>query len=320
MPSSPSSPSSPLSPEQPWESQFLESQPEAQISAPTEHGSRAATTSIAATEESCGGLTWEDGGEDKDHFEGVVWERLSRFAKPVKRPTGRKSWIYDHGYRVVKRSDPKSVWFVCKYCHIHKAFGGGLYDVTKATTAAVKHLKRPVTGHGFSSDRDVKSAVIAHGQLSLQQAINGGIKFSQHATNALGYFNVQQFRLAFVLWIVDNNMPMEIIARQSTREMIKFANPEAERALWQSPRSVATYAMRLFRQLKPHIVLALSDAVSKIHVSFDGWTTKGGKRGFFGIVAHFATAAGAVHDLPISLPQLAGAHTGKLKIQSTQPS
>ncbi|RYO04899.1 hypothetical protein AA0121_g12589 [Alternaria tenuissima] len=69
--------------------------------------------------------------------------------------------------------------------------------------------------------------------------------------------------------------------------------------------------MRLFRQLKPHIVLALSDAVSKIHVSFDGWTTKGGKRGFFGIVAHFPTAAGAVHDLPVSLPQLAGAHTGE---------
>ncbi|KAA8611875.1 hypothetical protein PtrV1_13751 [Pyrenophora tritici-repentis] len=87
-------------------------------------------------------------------------------------------------------------------------------------------------------------------------------------------------------------MPMEIIARQSTRDIIKFANPEAESALWRSPRSVATYAMRLFKLLKPQIVLALSAAISKIHISFDGWTTKGGKRGFFGIVAHFATAAG----------------------------
>ncbi|EFQ91279.1 hypothetical protein PTT_11921 [Pyrenophora teres f. teres 0-1] len=108
---------------------------------------------------------------------------------------------------------------------------------------------------------------------------------------------------------------MEIIARQSTRDMIKFANPEAESALWRSSRSVATYAIRLFKLLKPQIVLALSAAISKIHISFDGWTTKGGKRGFFGIVAHFATAAGAVHDLPIGLPQLAGAHTGKIKIQ-----
>jgi hypothetical protein len=110
-------------------------------------------------------------------------------------------------------------------------------------------------------------------------------------------------------------MPMEIIARQSTRDMIKFANPEAESALWRSPRSVVTYAIRLFKLLKPQIVLALSAAVSKIHISFNGWTTKGGKRGFFRIVAHFATAAGAVHDLPISLPQLAGAHTGKMKLQ-----
>ncbi|KAA8616519.1 hypothetical protein PtrV1_09820 [Pyrenophora tritici-repentis] len=86
-------------------------------------------------------------------------------------------------------------------------------------------------------------------------------------------------------------MLMEIIARQSTRDMIKFANPEAESALWRSPRSVATYAIRLFKLLKPQIVLALSAAISKIHISFDGWTTKGGKRGFFRIVAHFATAA-----------------------------
>ncbi|KAI0569703.1 hypothetical protein Alg130_11535, partial [Pyrenophora tritici-repentis] len=43
-----------LSPSPPWESQFLESQHEAQISAPTEDGSHAGTASIAATEESCG--------------------------------------------------------------------------------------------------------------------------------------------------------------------------------------------------------------------------------------------------------------------------
>jgi hypothetical protein len=38
---------------------------------------------------------------------------------------------------------------------------------------------------------------------------------------------------------------------------------------------------------------------------------KGGKRGFFGAVAHFANASGVIQDLPIDLPQLAGAHTGE---------
>ncbi|KNG46889.1 transposase-like protein [Stemphylium lycopersici] len=241
------------SPSEPaWETQFLESQPEAEIVALTE-GSHAGTISIA-DDAGARRLTWETDGAD--HFDG---ERLKQYIKPVKAPTGKRSWIYQHGYRFVKRSNPKSVWFVCRYCHSHNVFGGGLYDITRATSAAASRRGK--------------------------------------------------FRLAFVLWLVDNNVPMEIIARQSTRDMIKFANPEAESALWRSPRSVATYAMRLFKLLKPQIVLALSTAVSKIHISFDGWTTKGGKRGFFGIVAHFATTADVIHDLPISLTQLAGAHT-----------
>jgi hypothetical protein len=126
----------------------------------------------------------------------------------------------------------------------------------------------------------------------------------------MGNFNIQQFREAVVLCLLDNNLPMELLARPSFREIISVANPEAEAALWVSPRSVATYAMRLFHYMQPQVVQALSEAASKIHVSFDGWTTKGGKRGFFGVVAHFANASGVIQDLPIALPQLAGAHTG----------
>jgi len=69
--------------------------------------------------------------------------------------------------------------------------------------------------------------------------------------------------------------------------------------------------MRLFSFMQPHVIEALSTAISKVHISFDGWTTKGGKRGFFGVVAHFSDAAGVIRDLPIDLPQLAGAHTGE---------
>jgi hypothetical protein len=55
----------------------------------------------------------------------------------------------------------------------------------------------------------------------------------------------------------------------------------------------------------------LASAISIIHISFDRWTTKGGKRGFLGVVAHFANAHGKLRDLLIALPQLTGAHTGE---------
>ncbi|PZD23253.1 Dimer-Tnp-hAT domain containing protein [Pyrenophora tritici-repentis] len=51
--------------------------------------------------------------------------------------------------------------------------------------------------------------------------------------------------------------------------------------------------------------------MSKVHISFDGWTTKGGKRGYLGIVAHYIDSSGELRDLPIALPQLIGAHTGE---------
>jgi hypothetical protein len=69
--------------------------------------------------------------------------------------------------------------------------------------------------------------------------------------------------------------------------------------------------MRLFRFMQPKVVEALSAAVSKVHISFDGWTTKGGKCGFIGIIAHYADATGVIRDLPIDLPQLQGSHLGE---------
>jgi hypothetical protein len=69
--------------------------------------------------------------------------------------------------------------------------------------------------------------------------------------------------------------------------------------------------MRLYDYLLPLVVRELLRSVTKIHLSFDGWTTKGGKKGFLSIVAYYVTADGKLRDLPIALPQLTGAHTGE---------
>jgi hypothetical protein len=90
-----------------------------------------------------------------------------------------------------------------------------------------------------------------------------------------------------------------------------MANPEAESALWASHHSVSRYVVRLYDYLKPRVIQELSQSLSKIHLSFDGWTTKGGKRGFLGVVAHYVDSQGNLKDLPIALPQLTGAHSGE---------
>ncbi|KAK1912696.1 hypothetical protein P3342_004632 [Pyrenophora teres f. teres] len=120
----------------------------------------------------------------------------------------------------------------------------------------------------------------------------------------------QRFRFTAVDWLVANNHPISEFETPAFRRLIAIANPLAEAALWKNHKSVSQYVIRLFDWLRPRVIHELSQSLSKIHISFDGWTTKGGKRGFLGIVAHYVNSDGKLRDLPIALPQLTGAYSG----------
>ncbi|KAK1917077.1 hypothetical protein P3342_001659 [Pyrenophora teres f. teres] len=123
-------------------------------------------------------------------------------------------------------------------------------------------------------------------------------------------FSKQRFRFAAVDWLVANNHPISEFETPAFRRLIAIANPLAEAALWKNHKSVSQYVIRLFDWLRPRVIHELSQSLSKIHISFNRWTTKGGKRGFLGIVAHYVNSDGKLRDLPIALPQLTGAHSG----------
>ena len=125
-------------PSQSWERQQLESQPQESISTPTE-GSHAGTGSIATTEEA-GDAYIDNGGDD---YNGLDWERLGKnYIKPFKQPGRSQSWIYAHGYRVMRADALTRIFWVCKYCHIHKA-APIIIDSTRATSSAAAHLAQP---------------------------------------------------------------------------------------------------------------------------------------------------------------------------------
>ncbi|KAI1559902.1 Dimer-Tnp-hAT domain containing protein, partial [Pyrenophora tritici-repentis] len=184
--------------------------------------------------------------------------------------------------------------------------GVGIYETTLSTSSAQRHLELPKRGHGHS-----KSAVAAKPTWLQRLLKDGNNSVSQKVANELAGFNTQRFRLAAVSWLVENNHPLSEFETPAFRRLLEAANPLAERALWTSHVSVSQYVARLYKHLKPRVILQLSQALSKVHLSFDGWTTKGGKRGFLGVVAHFVDSRGDLQDLPIALPQLTGAHSGE---------
>lgn len=48
--------------------------------------------------------------------------------------------------------------------------------------------------------------------------------------------------------------------------------------------------LKLYKSVVPQVKRALSDASSRTHISFNGRTTKGGRSGFFAVIAHFLVA------------------------------
>jgi hypothetical protein len=194
---------------------------------------------------------------------------------------------------------------VARYAHGHG--NGGIYNAT-ATTSAARHLELPRPGHNLTAPN--KPDAIAEDSL-ICRLLTSGEGVSQSVANQLLGFNIQRFRLAAVGWLVSNNHPITEFETPAFRALLAAANLEAAASLWKSHLSVSAYIMRLYDYLLPRVVMDLSQSLSKIHISFDGWTTKGGKRGYLGIVAHYVRSDGDLIDLPIALPQLSGAHSGE---------
>jgi hypothetical protein len=289
-----------------FESQLRNAIPEAAIAAPIK-GSEAATAATTVIAESDDEEEFD--AEMSDNFEGINWTRLKKYCKPLRTQKRTKSWVYKWGYRVALLKDMSRIYWICRDCHQRKVLditGEGAAETTSATSSTAKHL---LTKHRITK-AGVVPRTLRNGQQSLAMLAGNGVVVSQETANAVGNFDIQAFRLAAVTWLVDNNIPLSQFEQPAFWSMIQFANPEAELALWTSHHSVSRFVMRLYDHMKPQVVELINSAISKIHISFDGWTTKGGKRSFFGIVAHFVDNKGSIKDVAIDLPQLSGAHSG----------
>ena len=289
-----------------FESRLRESQPEDAINAPADDSSEQAT--IAPSSDAAEAPSDEAFDSHlADNYDGLDWSRLPGYMKPITTYKHKKSWVYNHGYRVADLKDATQIYWVCHWCYKHKYTnsGRGIYNTTSAISAATRHLAEMKPGHGITAPGKGPVSGVFNALTAAR------IPISQAVANQVNGFSNQRFRYAVIDWLVANNHPISELETPAFRRLIGVANPLAEAALWKSHTSVSQYVMRLFDWMRPRVVHELSQSLSKIHISFDGWTTKGGRRGFLGIVAHYVSPRGELRDLPIALPQLTGAHTGQ---------
>ncbi|KAG9375519.1 hypothetical protein A1F94_013910 [Pyrenophora tritici-repentis] len=213
-----------LTDEPAWESQLMFDKPEDSIVQPLAFSS--AATEASVEEDSAVSVDFRD-------FEGVDWSRLK-----------------------------DELYFVCKYCHIHK-LPNGVHRVTKSTTAANGHLQLDKPGHRLSKDGPILSKPLRkHGQQSLRQAaLSGETSTYKISAGSCALAGRQQ-------------QTLREFETPAFRKMIRLANPEAEAALWRSHNSVSAKGaivdlpIALPQLVGAHTGEAIADAVTKILQSF----------------------------------------------------
>ena len=141
---------------------------------------------------------------------------------------------------------------------------------------------------------------------------DNGVVVSQEVANELAAsFQKRRFQDALKDWVAADNQSLRVIETPSFRRLIRAANPSAEAVLWRNHQSLRDAIIAEYLAYVPAVTAYLREARSLIHVSFDNWTSTGGKRALTGICVHHLNPVGELEDYLLGLPELHGQHSGE---------
>jgi hypothetical protein len=141
----------------------------------------------------------ETGAEMDSHmannFDGINWQCLSQYCKPLRTQKHKKSWVYNYGYRVALRTDMNRIFWICRACHQNKWIGNKyIYEMTASTSGAIKHLGIKKALHNRDNKGNLATPTRpANGQTTLDFPGCTGVKVTQHVANAIGTSTYKAF-------------------------------------------------------------------------------------------------------------------------------
>lgn len=107
-------------------------------------------------------------------------------------------------------------------------------------------------------------------------------------------------RLPLLLeFICTGRLPLSCVESEQFQALIRELNPSIYDYMWKSGNTVKAMLLAEFDRGKEILKLAFKDALSKVHISFDLWTSPN-KLAMLGVVAHY-----------LALRKLLGNHSGE---------
>lgn|SRR5215469_2341752 len=227
------------------------------------------------------------------HHGGITYKRgKARAAKRQDKPPN--AWYWDHGEQISRAKDGIQRW-KCEPCWEAKKF---IHFALSSNKAIIKHLKNK---HKIMQSNPGGSI-----QLTLTPAEDSdGISIQIPSL-----FNWEMLKLRLIEWIVVMHIAFSQVENQWFRRFLACLSPTLEQWIPKAGNTVKAWIFTEFKKRQETIKKNLHSSKSRIHLSFDLWTSPN-NIAFVGIVGHFMSSKYKVETILLGLRRIYGIHSGE---------
>jgi hypothetical protein len=197
------------------------------------------------------------------------------------------SWIWKHGEMIDNNNGTKS--WRCNHC----PQGSPSQYIIAGTSNQALHLKKV---HGITESRRISSNQTTI-ETSMNQVKSGGL-------------DATVLRKVLIKWIIDRRHAFNEVTTESFRNIIAVIDKSAVKNLPHSGNTIRADILRYFKEAKHMIAECFSTARSRIHLSFDLYTSSNCKA-LLAITAHWTSAEYKAEATLLAIRELKEEHTGE---------
>jgi hypothetical protein len=227
------------------------------------------------------------------------------------------SAIWHHGGERRRLDDDSMArYWRCSYCTgratVLKVDGNG-----GQTTYALTHLKNKHNIDCKADDSVIPSAM-ATVSAGASIAATVATKAVREAYGLVTQFDAAKFRQALIMFIVMCNIAFSVVESQYFQALLESCSHALKPFFVTAGNTVKKWILEEFEKKRLEVKAELAKARSRIHISFDGWSSPNGLA-LVGVVVHYLDKDLVNRSYLIGMRRIRGAHTGENIAEAVMP-
>jgi hypothetical protein len=214
------------------------------------------------------------------------------------------SEIWQHGTELRLANDLSRKFWRCSHCETT-----AIFSIQWGTNAAIRHLRskhKAKIGKGKDVEGLIESTSSSK-SLTIQTALGTAGKVVQNLVTSL---DINRFRWFLIRWIVCAHIALTCVEDDNFRDLLLLLAPALEPYLVRSANTIRRWIIEEFERQRLEIKKELATARTRIHISFDLWTSPN-HRAICAVLAHFIGQDLKAHSRLIGFRRVRGAKSGE---------